>query len=260
MRNASEVDFICKLEFRNGRFRYTLNDFKTSRRTISGEAKNNGQSNEIHWQRVNSLKREYPDLPADTGNLSRRQRSKIYDYNEQLEFETALYHLEYGAVLDFINVLKNSVSNSFDADSSFEEEATVPEQVIERLDLSGFHGNLLARGNNVYIVEKGEPYEVAGAKELRKQIILDEYWHIVNHPEEAHFILKYEVDTRGSDKAILTISDFDGKSVFKKDAGSNESMSDNRGTAEFLYNRVLSGLPEKIEAGKTPSQFKVFER
>lgn len=57
-RDASHVKFKCIIEARNGKYKYSLVDFETNRRTIRGAAKNDGQPNVIHWQRVNSLTKE----------------------------------------------------------------------------------------------------------------------------------------------------------------------------------------------------------
>ncbi len=272
LRDASKVLFTCKLEFRNGKFKYTLKDFITRRRQIHGEAKSNGPSNVIHWQRVNSLMKErqsYIDgrqsYIGDRYKLTRRDREVIYDYDEQIEYEKILYESEYRAVMDFVASVKSCISNRrfFDADSSFDEELSgndVEEYKVNKLDLSDYHGNLLAGGNNVFIVEQGEQYEIAGALELKKQIIIDQYWKIVNNPEEAHFILKYTVSTIGRDKATLTISDNEGNAFYAKSLSASESVRENREVARELYLEMLYGVPEKIQNNRIPVQYKRFNR
>ena len=56
---------------------------------IRGEAKSEGPSNLIHWQRLNSLKKER----AET-----KKKSEIEEYDHQIAFEEASYQAEYDAV------------------------------------------------------------------------------------------------------------------------------------------------------------------
>ena len=41
-RDVSHVKFTCVIEARKGKYKYSLIDFETNRRTLSGEAKNDG--------------------------------------------------------------------------------------------------------------------------------------------------------------------------------------------------------------------------
>lgn len=88
-RHTSQVTFICTIEIRNGRYRYTLTDFCTNRRMIRGEAKSEGPSNLIHWQRLNSLKKEREET---------KRKSEIEEYNNQIAFEEVSYQAEYDAI------------------------------------------------------------------------------------------------------------------------------------------------------------------
>lgn len=96
-RAASTIRFNLMIEIRNHKYRYTLSDFYTERRRIHGEAKEQGPSNMIHWQRVNSLTKE----------MNSAKKSEKQEKQEQIEFEKAQYQAEFNAVNDVINGLKS---------------------------------------------------------------------------------------------------------------------------------------------------------
>lgn len=96
-RHTSQVTFMCMLEVKNGRYRYTLTDFYTNRRMIRGEAKSEGPSNLIHWQRLNSLKKEREET---------KRKSEIEEYNAQIAFEEASYQAEYDAIQTIIKGIR----------------------------------------------------------------------------------------------------------------------------------------------------------
>lgn len=93
-RSHSEVAFDLILEIRPGKYRYTLNNFYTQRRRIPGEGKNDGPTNLIHWQRVNSLTKEMPT-----------KGKKRDEYLRMIEDEKVTYQAEYNAVQAFIKDL-----------------------------------------------------------------------------------------------------------------------------------------------------------
>ena len=91
---ASTVSFSVLIEVRNGRYRYTLSDFITDRWRIPGDGKDNGQSNVIHWQRVNSLKKEMvksKDKDDETGAPNRAMRRT--SRRENTPFSHPIIHL-----------------------------------------------------------------------------------------------------------------------------------------------------------------------
>lgn len=96
-RAASTIRFNLMIEVRNHKYRYTLSDFYTERRRIHGAAKEQGLSNMIHWQRVNSLTKE----------INSARKSEKQEKQDQLELEKAQYQAEFNAVSDVINGLKN---------------------------------------------------------------------------------------------------------------------------------------------------------
>lgn len=92
---ASTVKFSIMLEIRNHKYRYTLSNFITDRYRIPGEGKDQGPSNMIHWQRVNSLQKE------------KKNRHLI-------EFENVLYQAEYNAVQDVLKGLQTFANEIVD--------------------------------------------------------------------------------------------------------------------------------------------------
>lgn len=91
LRPMSKISFSVLVEVRNGKLRYTLNNFYTKRWRISGEGKDQGPSNSLHWQRINSIKKD----------------AKSKDRENMLEAEEKIYKMEYQAVMDIIAGLKH---------------------------------------------------------------------------------------------------------------------------------------------------------
>ena len=95
-KEASTINFNLVIDIRKGKYRYTLTDFVTDRYRIPGDGKDQGPSNMIHWQRVNSLTREM-------GHARKGERDR---YQAMINFEDQLYHAEYDAIQDVIDGLK----------------------------------------------------------------------------------------------------------------------------------------------------------
>ena len=93
---ASTVSFNVVIDIRQGKFRYTLTNFITDRWRIPGEGKDRGQSNLLHWQRVNSLNNE----------LSKVKEKERPEIQAMIEKEKESYQSEYDAVMAFIESLK----------------------------------------------------------------------------------------------------------------------------------------------------------
>ena len=92
----SVVDFTMVIDFRDGKYRFTLSNFNTDRWRIRGDGKDQGPSNRIHWQRVNSLTKEMP-----------KRGKKRAEYENMINYENVLYQAEYDAVQDVIKGLEN---------------------------------------------------------------------------------------------------------------------------------------------------------
>ncbi|MBP5346873.1 MAG: hypothetical protein J6Y99_11740 [Bacteroidales bacterium] len=292
LRDKSHVKFTCKIEFRNNKFKYTLSNFETNRNTLPGEAKNDGQPNIIHWQRVNSMKKFRDSKLRKDADSEREELSIKYYYNSIIANEAWLYIQEYNRVIAFEEDLKNlkNISGDFD-ETPFEESVKQPsstkkeesENVLafqysylemdnpsytapvvqsEPIDWKNYHGFLLSKGNNVFVTGNGSFYEMAGREELVKQIILDGFWNVVKDKRYAHFIIEYYVDTTGKDRAYIRISDGQGKIVAENIEGwsvrTDESIEENQKCAQKIYNSALCTIVRKIMNGKIPYELSNF--
>ena len=259
LRDASEVIFDCNVEAIDGKFKYTLNNFVTKRNMLKGEAKNDGSPNIIHWQRVNSLIKERQNYLSRHNPAKRSTKEDLYDYDTQIDFEQSLYKMEHKKVMQFVEGLNNMKEQSSDTFTSDLVPADDGNDGIEPLNLDNYKGNLLKKGNCVYVMG-GNPYESAGASELIKQISIDNLWKIVTDPRLAHFIIEYRVDLDGRDRAYLRISSRDGSRFFSGfKHSSDESVDGNRGVARSMYLNELYPLIKKLESGKTPKELVDFE-
>ena len=267
-RDVSHVKFTCVIEARKGKYKYSLIDFETNRRTLSGEAKNDGQPNVIHWQRVNSILKLRRQYCLSHKNPNRMAKQDIYSYNEAIAEETYLYFDEYNSVKRFEEGLKN-LTFTVDDFEDLETKGAVKENKdlalkevgdgiysrefltqtdpnfnfsfiedhakIEKKPVT--NGSLLGKGNNVFVTSGGENYEQSGAQELKKQIYIDNFWNVVNDVKSAHFVIEYHVDTNGKDKAYIILKSPErgrqSDELFRK--GSSESMSENRRVAKDIY-------------------------
>lgn len=296
-RDASQIKFNCLIEYRNGKYKYTLNNFETNRRTIRGNAKNDGQPNIIHWHRVNSLKNERDSYIANNGKDNRKAKEFIYDCNTQIAYEECLYIAEYEATKAFVESLKNiNFSDDF-SDESFSKSTAevslenmpqgrntsfsslgdgfytmsgtgkpiyVAQTDIKDVDWSTFKGNLMDKGNNVYIRPNiyDRAFERAGVEELIKQVTVDGFWNVVNDKRKAHFIIVYYVNLDGRDTAGIFIQDVTGSKHIDHLSGSqkyaSESINENRDKAKSIYLDAIYPLLKKIEEKKYPKNIRVF--
>lgn len=95
---ASFVRFNLTIDVRDNKYRYTLKDFTTDRWRISGKAVEKGPSNLLHWQRMNSLKKE----------LERERKEDERKIIEaKIEEEEEAYNQEYESVMRLITDIKN---------------------------------------------------------------------------------------------------------------------------------------------------------
>lgn len=291
-RDVSHVKFTCVIEARKGKYRYSLIDFETNRRTLPGEAKNDGQPNTIHWQRVNSILRLRKQYCLSHNTSNRKAKEDVYSYNEAIAEETYLYFDEFNTVKRFEEGLKN-LTFAVDDFEDLETKGAVKENKdlalkeigdgiycrefltqtdpnfnfsfienhakIEKKPVT--NGSLLGKGNNVFVTSGGENYEQSGAQELKKQIYIDNFWNVVNDVKSAHFVIEYHVDTNGKDKAYIILKSPDrgcqSDELFRK--GSSESMSENREVAKDIYIYHLKPLQKKIETNKIPKTLNMFD-
>lgn len=145
--------------------------------------------------------------------------------------------------------------------------------------LVGYKGFLLAKGNNVYIYGDDNDYERTGVEEIKKYLIMDGFWNVVDHMNEAHFTINYLISysdsgtiegynsafgfggkiKKDSDKITLSISSWrSGAGEVLKEVKVDESKSkrSNLMIAKQLYNEVIVPFEKKIENNKIPSKLK----
>ena len=70
--------------------------------------------------------------------------------------------------------------------------------------------------NNIYVpMNSTKIVQRAGSGTLKMLMVEDsETWNVVDTEEEAHYIMKYVFDDRGSDKAYLEVVDRNGKKIY----------------------------------------------
>lgn len=136
--------------------------------------------------------------------------------------------------------------------------------MYDAVDIDGYTGLLLDKGNSVYVTGGPEDYEVSGASEIIKQIVLDGFWNVVPDTRYAHFIIEYHVDTDGADKGYIIIKDAKGGRMVSgfsgSKAGASESISENRETARAIYRRSLQKLQKQILENRLPPEFSSYRK
>ena len=267
-RDASRIKFTCTVDFLNNKYRYKLDNFWTENRRVRGEAKDNGETNVIYKQRVSCMQREYDEYAMTHYVTQRTVKEKLYDLQAAINNEKILYQASYKAVMDFIDGMRNL--KKVDADGDFDTETPTEAKKVETAvpsEIQNYHGNLLAKGNKVYVLDTGlEPYEQSGAMEIVKQITIDEAWEVVSNPAMAHFIIEYHVSTEGRDHAWVEIWSNDRQTVYKdfygSRKGSSESISENREVARSIYLSGIQSILKKVEAGTLSEDAKLrsFDR
>lgn len=82
----SVVDFNAILEFRDGKYRFTLSGFNTDRWRIRGDGEDQGPSNRIHWQRVNSITKDFRKKSTREQMISEENEAYLEEYNAVMSF------------------------------------------------------------------------------------------------------------------------------------------------------------------------------
>jgi len=99
----SELEYDIKVEAKDNKYRVSFYNFHTDRMTLRGDAKSNGQSNLIHWQRINSLSKE---------RAKTSRKKKIAEYDEMIAREEEYYKLEWQSVLKVMDALKHCTEDA----------------------------------------------------------------------------------------------------------------------------------------------------
>ena len=126
---------------------------------------------------------------------------------------------------------------------------------------SNYKGFLLSTGNNVYLncvsESTNNAYNDAALDVLKRQIMRDGFWTIVDNPEDAHFAINYTLRTEGSGKTVISISsDRVDNMEMLGNAHVPEDVDDYRKIVYDLYQKYLFPLLKKIEMDNVPKRTK----
>lgn len=159
-----------------------------------------------------------------------------------------------------------------ETDGNIWGDATLPD-----MDYDSYKGFLMAPGNVVYIPDGRTDYEKAAVRYLREKIAGDGFWKLAARKEQAHFLIVYEVETKGRDHIRMVflerrdpytdkeISDFEINSTygyFLSKYGrikTSESVDDNIIAAKKLYENILE-IQERIVTRKKEDWHQLFIR
>ena len=140
------------------------------------------------------------------------------------------------------------------------EPVAEPEPAKVTSKFANYHGFLLEEGNNVYLSCLSSPknvaYDDAAIDVLTRQILRDGFWHIVDNPEDAHFVLSCIVNKNDDKISVGISSDLTGG---KEELGSmkgSEDVTEYRKLVWELYNKYIIPLEHKIEKGSIPKHTK----
>lgn len=142
------------------------------------------------------------------------------------------------------------------------EPEPAPETVSAKVTskFANYHGFLLEEGNNAYLSCLSSPknvaYDDAAIDVLTRQILRDGFWHIVDNPEDAHFVLSCIVNKNDDKVSVGISSDLTGG---KEELGSmkgSEDVTEYRKLVWELYNKYIIPLEHKIEKGSIPKHTK----
>lgn len=179
--------------------------------------------------------------------------------------------------MDNIALIENDNGNSNEPSTQIvqkEKRVVMPDD-----PLVGYKGFLLAKGNNVYVYGDDSDLERMCVEEIKKYLMMDGFWNVVDHMNEAHFTINYLIyysDSKSFDVYSNTMG-YGGKikkdpnkvrlsiSSWRSDAGEilkevkvaeSKSKRSNLLVAKELYEEVIVPLEKKIENNKIPSRFK----
>ncbi|MBO7458217.1 MAG: hypothetical protein J6T80_03055 [Paludibacteraceae bacterium] len=96
--SISDVEFICRVEVKDEKFRYTFKNFETDRWMIRGDGEGSGPSNQIHWQRVNSLTNERDRYSPSSKRYTEKDNA--------IKMEWAAYQMEAEMINEMVNSLR----------------------------------------------------------------------------------------------------------------------------------------------------------
>jgi hypothetical protein len=105
---------------------------------------------------------------------------------------------------DSVLMVRRADGTAMDLESPFvPTKPTTNYPVIEEADI---HGNLIAKGNRVYIpTDSKNGCERSGQEFLKQKMQEWGYWTVADKLEQAHFVLQYTIDSKGADYSFLLI-------------------------------------------------------
>ena len=145
------------------------------------------------------------------------------------------------------------------------------------IDYESYKGFLLAPGNVVYIPDGKTEYEKAAVQYLRERIYNDKFWVLASRKEQAHFLLVYEVVTKGRDHIRMVFLErrdpYTDKEIdaFKVNTQygrffwkyghirTSESVDDNMLAVKKLYGNILE-IQETIVTSEKEGWYQLFMR
>jgi hypothetical protein len=135
------------------------------------------------------------------------------------------------------------------------EEDTPQQTIVQRRatvgdPLKDFKGFLLAKGNNVYVYSEDGELGKAGADELKKLLMSDGFWNVVDFMNEAHFTINYYVNLRHRDRVTIAVSSWrsnSAKVVYTQTSNGLETIPVNKELARNGYYDGIKSLQKKIE-------------
>lgn len=170
-------------------------------------------------------------------------------------------------------------------EASDQKSEEAPTQIIQKEKrvvmpedpLANYKGFLLAQGNNVYVYGDDSEFERLCVEEIKKYLMMDGFWNVVDNISEAHFTINYLIFYSDS-KSIQTFkNDFGYAGVISKDpnkvrlsisswrsnAGEilkevkvSESRRSNLLVAKELYDEVIVPFENKIRRNKLSGSMK----
>ena len=124
-------------------------------------------------------------------------------------------------------------------------------EYVQNIDISDYKGLLYFKGNSIYIpFASNKVVQREGSIQLRRLLVDDGFWKIVDCPQEAHCIMEYVFDESGLDKAYLRIKDRSGNIIYtspKVRAADFVPSHAGQESATKLYEKYIKELQKSIK-------------
>ena len=125
--------------------------------------------------------------------------------------ETTIKMTEVAYIDIDIDNVESQQNNAPSHSANLENGKNVVKEKVEVVDkLANFKGFLLEKGNHVYVYGGRTNSEKAGADEIKRLLIKDGFWVVVDNMIDAHFTINYLLKFKGRDQAVLSLSSWRG--------------------------------------------------